>query len=448
MDTINKINEKLKPRKTNLKTEVYAGFTTFITMAYILAVNPNILSATGMDAGALFTATALSAGFATLFMGIVADYPFALAPAMGINAYFAFTVSSVYGWELALLAVFFEGIIFIILSFFNVREAIFDNIPKSLREGMTIGIGLFIAFIGLQNAGLIVDDSATLVAANHLTITSLITILGVLFTIVLIIRKVNGAILWGMLVAYGIGIVCQLVGLYVPNPEVGMYSLIPTAIISMPPSLAGNTIFDAYSTVAVNGVPWFDLIIVIMTLLFVDMFDTVATLLAAANQGKLLDENGKLPRAKQALLADAVGTTFGAVVGTSTVTTFAETSAGIAVGGKTGFTAIVTGILFLLALFFSPIFLAIPSFVTSIALIVVGFFMLINIKHIDFDDFTESVPAYLSMIMMPLTYSITSGILFGFLSYVLLKLFTGRTKEVSKVMWVIACIFVFKILFL
>ena len=450
---------KLSENHTDVKTEILAGITTFMTMAYILAVNPSILSATGMDQGALFTATALISFIGTLLMAFLANYPFALAPGMGLNAYFAYTVvlGMGYSWEFALTAVFAEGIIFILLSLTNVREAIFNAIPKNLKSAVSVGIGLFIAFIGLQNAHIVVD-SATLVGmysfkasvANGMFssegITVLLALIGVLITGVLLVKGVKGNILWGILITWALGIVCQLTGLYQINPEAGFYSLLPDFSngISIP-SLAPTFMKMDFSRVAS-----LDFLVVMFAFLFVDMFDTLGTLIGVASKANMLDAQGRLPRIRGALLSDSVGTAVGAVLGTSTTTTFVESASGVAEGGRTGLTAVVAAILFALSLFLSPIFLAIPSFATAPALIVVGFLMLTSILKVNFEDYTEAIPAYVAVIAMPFMYSISEGIAMGIISYVVINLVTGKAKEknITPLMYVLAVLFVLKYILL
>ena len=445
----------LSEHNTDVKTEVIAGVTTFMTMAYILAVNPNILSASGMDAGAVFTATALASLVATLLMAAFANYPFVLAPGMGLNAYFAYTVvlQMGYTWQMALAAVFVEGIIFIVLSLTNVREAIFNAIPMNLKHAVSVGIGLFIAFIGLQNAKIVVD-STTLVSVYSFSasfengtflaegITVLLALIGILLTAVLVVKNVKGNILWGILGTWILGIVCELVGLYRPNPELGMFSVLPDfssgfGIPSMAPT---------FFKMDFSGVLSLNFLTIMFAFLFVDMFDTLGTLIGVASKADMLDQEGKLPKIKGALMADAVGTSLGAVFGTSTTTTFVESASGVAEGGRTGLTAVVSAALFGLALFLSPIFLAIPSFATAPALIVVGFLMITSITKIDFQDYTEALPCYISMIAMPFMYSISEGIAMGVISYVVINLLTGRAKEkkISVLMYVLAVLFVLK----
>ena len=445
----------LSENHTDVKTEVIAGVTTFMTMAYILAVNPNILSASGMDAGAVFTATALASLVATLLMAAFANYPFVLAPGMGLNAYFAYTVvlQMGYTWQMALAAVFVEGLIFILLSLTNVREAIFNAIPINLKHAVSVGIGLFIAFIGLQNAKIVVDSTTLVSVYSFKTsiekgtflsegITVLLALIGILLTAVLVVKNVKGNILWGILGTWILGIICELVGLYRPDPELGMFSVLPDfssgfGIPSMVPT---------FFKMDFSGILSLNFLTIMFAFLFVDMFDTLGTLIGVASKADMLDEDGKLPKIKGALLSDAVGTSLGAVFGTSTTTTFVESASGVAEGGRTGLTAVVSAALFGLALFLSPIFLAIPSFATAPALIVVGFLMITSITKIDFADYTEALPCYISMIAMPFMYSISEGIAMGVISYVVINLLTGRAKEkkISLLMYVLAVLFVLK----
>ena len=434
---------KLKQNNTTVKTEIYAGLTTFMTMAYILIVNPSLLSASGMDAGAVLSATALGAAIGTFCMAALSNYPFALAPGMGLNAYFAYTVflQMGYSWQMALAAVFVEGIIFIILSLINVREAIFNAIPKNMKSAVSVAIGLYIAFIGMQNAGIIVNEDSTLVTLGNVKdITVFLALVGTIITVVLVAKKVKGALFFGIIITYVIGIICQLVGIYVVNPDAGVYSLIPSGIVSTPPSLAPTFMKMDFSQV----LTW-DFFIIMFSFLFVDLFDTLGTLIGVSTKAGYLDKDGKLPRIKGALLADAIGTTAGAVLGTSTVTTFIESASGVTEGGRTGLTSAVVGFLFLIALIFSPIIMAIPSFATSPALIVVGLFMIEQVVNIDFSDYTEGFPAFITIIMMVVAYSISTGLIFGVISYVLIKLFTGRSKELNPVIIIIAILFVLKL---
>lgn len=448
---------KLKQHNTTVKTEVIAGITTFMTMAYILAVNPSILSDAGMDPTAVLLATAIASFVGTACMAFMANMPFVLSAGMGLNAYLAYTVvlGMGYSWQIALLAVFAEGLIFIALSLTNVREAIFNAIPLTLKRGVSVGIGLFIAFIGLQNAGLAVDAS-TLVTITSFTenftthgICALLAVIGLLFTAVLHIRGVKGSILIGIVGTWLLGIVCQLVGLYVPAPDSGFYSLIPTAIVSFDFSKLGETFGQCFK-VEWSSIRPLDFVVVIFAFLFVDLFDTLGTLIGVAAKANMLDEEGRLPRVKPALMADAIGTSVGAVLGTSTVTTFVESASGVAAGGRTGLTAMVSGILFLLATLFAPLFTSIPSFATAPALIMVGFLMVSTVTEIRFDDdnLTEAIPAYIAIIAMPLFYSISEGISLGIISYVVLNVFTGKAKKVTPLMYVLAVLFVLKYIFL
>ena len=438
---------KLKENGTDISTEVFAGITIFMTMAYILVVNPNILSATGMDKGALFTATALAAFLGCIMMALLANYPFGLAPGMGLNAYFAYTVASEYGWQVALFAVFIEGIVFLVFSFFNIREAIFNSVPKNLKNSVSVGLGLFITFIGLQNAGIIVKDPSTAVALGDIkSVAPFLALIGIIITTVFIIKKVKGALFWGILVTWVLGMVCQITGIYEVNTEKGLFNLIPSGFISLPPSIKDINLFTAFKSIDFNVVKVTDIIVVVFAFLFVDMFDTIGTLIGVSEKANFLDKNGKLPKLKQALLADAVATTAGAMLGTSTTTTFVESASGVAEGGRTGLTSMVTGLLFLVALIFSPIFIAIPGFATAPTLIIVGLFMIENVVNIDFSDYTEGLPAFITIVMMPFAYSIADGLVFGFLSYVFLKLLTGRGKEVSRVMYILSVLFIIKLL--
>ncbi len=434
---------KLKQNNTTVKTEIYAGLTTFMTMAYILIVNPSLLSASGMDSGAVLTATALGAAIGTFAMAALSNYPFALAPGMGLNAYFAYTVvlQMGYSWKMALAAVFVEGIIFIILSLVNVREALFNAIPKNMKSAVSVAIGLYIAFIGMQNAGIIVNEDSTLVTLGNVKdISVFLALVGTVITVVLVAKKVKGALFFGILITYIIGIICQIAGIYAVNPDAGVYSLIPSGIISAPPSLSPTFMKMDFS----NVFSW-DFFVVMFSFLFVDIFDTLGTLIGVSTKAGYLDKEGKLPRIKGALLADAIGTTAGAVLGTSTVTTFIESASGVAEGGRTGLTSAVVGLLFLVALIFSPVIMAIPSFATAPALIVVGLFMIEQVVNIDFSDYTEGFPAFITIIMMVVAYSISTGLIFGVISYVLLKIFTGRGKELNPVIIVIAVLFVLKL---
>ena len=423
---------KLKENNTDAKTEFIAGLTTFMTMAYILIVNPSILSAAGMDQGAVFTATALSAVIATLIMGLYAKLPFAQAPGMGLNAFFAYTIviQMGYSFEFALTAVLLEGIIFILLTIFNVREAIVDSIPKGIKNAISVGIGLLIALIGLEGAGIVVHtDGGTIVSLGNIVSGSgLLAIIGLLITSVLIAKNVKGALFIGMIVTAIIGI------------PMGITPM-PSKIISMPPSIAPTFFkFDFHNIFSL------DMVIALFTLLFMDMFDTIGTLVGVATKAKMLDKDGKVPNIKKALFSDAVGTTLGACLGTSTVSTFVESASGVAEGGRTGLTAVSTAFMFFLALFFAPLFAVITPAVTASALVLVGLFMIEPIKEIDLHDFTEAIPAFLTIIMMPFAYSISDGIVFGVISYIILKLFTGKRKEISLTTVILGLGFLLKFL--
>ncbi|MGG5462180.1 NCS2 family permease [Clostridium sp. B9] len=421
---------KLRENNTDVKTEFIAGLTTFMTMAYILIVNPSILAAAGMDQGAVFTATALSAIIATLIMGLYAKLPFAQAPGMGLNAFFAYTIvlQMGYSFEFALTAVLLEGIIFILLTIFNVREAIVDSIPVGIKNAISVGIGLFIALIGLEGAGIVVHtDGGTIVSlGNIVSGPGLLAIIGLLITSVLIARNVKGALFIGMLVTAIIGIPMGI-------------TPIPSSIVSMPPSIAPTMFkFEFHNIFSI------DMLIALFTLLFMDMFDTIGTLVGVATKAKMLDKDGKVPNIKKALFADAVGTTIGACLGTSTVSTFVESASGVAEGGRTGLTAVSTAFMFFLALFFAPIFTVITPAVTASALILVGLFMIEPIKEINLHDFTEAIPAFLTIIMMPFAYSISDGIVFGVISYIVLKVFTGKWKDISITTVILGLIFLLK----
>ena len=422
---------ELSKKETNIKREVVAGITTFMTMAYILIVNPSILSAAGMDQGAVFTATAISAVVATLIMGIYAKLPFAQAPGMGLNAFFAFTIvlGMGYSFEFALTAVLLEGLIFIVLTIFNIREAVVDSIPANIKKAISVGIGLFIALIGLEGAGVIIhpEDGGTLVALGDITKgPALLAIIGILITAVLLVKNVKGALFIGMIATAIIGI------------PMGITAL-PESIVSMPPSL--EPVFMKFEWHNIFSI---DMLIVLFTLLFMDMFDTIGTLVGVATKAKMLDENGKVPNIKKALFADAIGTTVGACLGTSTVSTFVESASGVAEGGRTGLTAVSTAIMFVLSLFFAPLFAVITPSVTASALVIVGLFMLEPILEIDLKDFTEAIPAFLTIIMMPLAYSISDGIVFGVISYIVLKLAAGKRKEISITTVVVGLVFILK----
>lgn len=432
----------LSENKTNVRTEIMAGITTFMTMAYILAVNPTIMSTTSMDKGAVLTATALAGFLGTMFMAIFANYPFALAPGMGLNAFFAFTVVKQmgYSWEMALAAVFVEGIIFIILSLTNVREAIFNAILINLKKAVSAGIGLFIAFIGLGSAQIIVANPATKISlfsfkqamaagTFHTTgITVVLAIIGVLFTWIL-------------------GVLCEVTGLYVPDPSVGAFSTLPNfsggAAAFEPKSIA-----PIFMKLDFSQIGTFNFVVVLLAFLFVDIFDTIGTLIGVSSKANMLDENNKLPHIKGALMADAVATSVGAVLGVSTTTTYVESASGVSEGGRTGLTAVTVAVLFLLSMFLSPIFMAIPAFATAPALIIVGFLMFTAVTGIEFNDPREAIPCYFTIIAMPFAYSIAEGISFGTITYTLINILTGRKDKVSILMMVLTVIFILKYIFL
>lgn len=453
---------KLKENGTNLRTEITAGITTFMTMAYILAVNPSVLSASGMDSGAVFTATAIASMIGTLLMSFLANYPFALAPGMGLNAYFSYTVVLVmgYSWQTALTAVFIEGIVFIALSVTDVREAIFNAIPYNLKSAVSVGIGLFIAFIGLQNAKIVIAGptlvtlfsidgynlahNITTATFNNVGITVLLAIIGVIITGILVIKNVKGNILLGILITWVLGVICQISGLYVPNPELGFYNLLP----DFSNGLSIPDISPIMFKLDFSNIFSIDFMVVMAAFLFVDMFDTIGTLIGVSSKAKMLDSEGKLPRIKGALLSDAIGTCLGALLGTSTVTTFVESASGVTEGGRTGLTALTTAILFGLSLFLSPIFLAIPAFATAPALIVVGFYMFTNIINIKFDDTADAIPSYICIIAMPFFYSISEGISMGVITYVIMNVVKGKYKKITPLMYILALLFILKYLFL
>ena len=444
---------KLKEHNTTVKTEVMAGITTFLTMAYILAVNPNMLSASGMDSGAVFTATALASALATFIMAFWANYPIALSAGMGLNAYFAYTVclGQLNGledpWKIALAAVLVEGIIFIILSFFKLRETIVNAIPENLKYGITSGIGLFIAFVGLKGAGVVVSDDSTLVALGNFGRPEVaLCLIGILVIAVMNHYNVKGSILWGILITWILGIIAQLTGWYVVDPDAGAASLIPSLSASsfIPPSISSTFCKFDFAWI---GSHLSEFVVIVFSFLFVDMFDTIGTVIGVAEKADLLDEDGNLPRVGRVLMADAIGTVAGSMLGTSTVTSFVESSSGVAEGGKTGLTAMTTGILFLVALFLSPIFLAIPSFATAPALVIVGFFMASSIKKMEFDgDLADAVGGYLAFLMMPLTYSIANGIMFGVLAWFIIKVCTGQVKKIHPVMYIVCALFIIRVI--
>ncbi|MBQ1325463.1 MAG: NCS2 family permease [Solobacterium sp.] len=445
---------KLHENGTNVKTEVMAGITTFMTMVYILAVNPNILGASGMDRGAILSATAIASAIACFAMAALSNKPFALSAGLGLNAYFAYTIcgSMGYHWQAALTAVLLEGLIFIFMSLTNIRETIFNAIPLTLKTAVSVGIGFFITFIGLQNAHVIVDGStlvtlysfsAALKNGTFVTegITVLLALIGTVITAWLLIRGVKGYMLWGIVITWVLGIICEFTGLYVPVPEAGFYSVIPSAIVSAPASLAPTFFKFDFAFVTEH---FGDFALMVFAFLFVDIFDTLGTVIGCASKANMLDEKGHLPGIRGVLMADAIGTTIGACLGTSTITTFVESSSGIAEGGRTGLTTCTVGGLFVVSLFLAPLFLTIPSFATAPALIIVGFLMMQQVKDIDWQNLTEALPSFVTLTMMGFAYSISEGIAFGFISYALLKILGGKAKEVSPLMYVLSVLFLLK----
>lgn len=441
---------KLKENGTDVKTEVIGGVTTFMAMAYILAVNPSILSASGMDAQAILIATALASFIGTMCMALMANYPFALAPGLGLNAYFAFTVCGTmgYSWQFALFAVFAEGIIFLILSLTNVREAIFDSIPLQLKKGVSVGIGLFIAFIGLENGNIVVNSDSTLVTFvnfredfTNVGVCALLALIGLLIISVLYVKKVKGAILIGIFATWFLGIIAQLTGLYTGLSVLPVWSDFNIAAI-------GQTFGKCFTAEAFANFNVLDFFAIMCAFLFVDIFDTLGTLIGCADKAKMLDKDGKLPRIKPALLADSIATSVGAIFGTSTTTTFVESSSGVSEGARTGLASVVTALLFLVSIVLSPIFIAIPSFATAPALIFVGFLMIMAVKDISFENPIEAIPAYIALLTMPLTYSISDGIAFGIISYVILHVLGGKAKDVKPLMYILAVLFILKYIFL
>lgn len=451
----------LKENGTTVKTELTAGLTTFMTMAYILAVNPSILSVTGMDKGALLTVTALASCLATLMMAAFANYPFALSAGMGLNAYFAFTVVKQmgYSWEMALAAVFVEGIIFIVMSLTNIRQAIFNTIPLSMKQAVSVGIGLFIALIGLFNAHVIVANPATKIALfsfkqsllggtfHSVGITVVLSLIGILATGIMMAKNIKGNILWGILLTWLLGVVCELTGLYVPNPKLGMFSVLPNFSAGLASFLPADP-SPIFLKLDLSRVASLDFLVVVLAFLFVDLFDTLGTLMGVASKADMLRPDGTLPRIKGALMADACGTVLGSLMGTSTVTTFVESASGVSEGGRTGLTSVTVAVLFFLSLFLSPIFMAIPAFATAPALVIVGFLMVSSITKIDFTNLTEAIPAYICIIAMPFAYSISEGISFGIISYAIINTLTGHAKRVSPLMYVLAVIFICKYILL
>lgn len=446
---------KLKENNTDVRTEVIGGITTFMTMAYILAVNPSMLAVAGIDPTAALIATCLASFVGTMCMALMANYPFALAPGMGLNAYFAYTVciGMGYDWRVALAAVAAEGVIFIVLSLTNVREAIFNAIPATLKKGVTAGIGLFIAFIGLQGAKLVVNSDTTLLtyvnfrASFHTEgICAILALIGLFIIIVLHIKGVKAAILIGIIATWVLGMLAQAIGLYQVTPDAGFYSLYPSFGIT-DFSKFGETFGQVFKA-DFSSVSLANFIVVLFAFLFVDIFDTIGTLVGVATKADMLDKDGKLPRIKPALLADAIATLVGAVFGTSTTTTFVESSAGVGAGARTGLSSVVTGFLFLLAIFFAPIFTAVPGFATAPALIFVGFLMVTAVVDIDFSDLTEAIPAYLCLLAMPLMYSISEGISIGVISYVIINVCCGKAKKITPLMYILTLLFIAKYVFL
>ncbi|MBR4314366.1 MAG: NCS2 family permease [Lachnospiraceae bacterium] len=451
---------KLKEKGTDVRTELIAGLTTFMAMAYILAVNPSILSASGMDAGSVFSATGVASAIACFLMGLIGNFPFALSAGMGLNAYFTYSVVMGLGvsWQVALAAVFIEGVIFLLLSVVNVREAMFEAIPLSLKSAVSAGIGLFITIIALINAKVLQASQSTVVSLisfhsafdkeyNVMDLqvcSAVLCLIGIVITAYLVHKKVKGNILLGILITWVLGIIAQVFGIYRPNPEAGFYSVIPSKVFALPASMAPT--FGAFvkGFGEIKSISLINFIVVVVSFLFVDIFDTLGTLIGCAKAGGMLNEKGRLHNVKYALFADAVGTTVGAVCGTSTVTTFVESASGIEAGGRTGLTAITVGALFLVAMFFWPIFSVIPSFATAPALVIVGYLMMKHVVDIPWDDATESVPAFLAILAMPFFYSISEGIAFGIISYVVINLVSGNGKKITPTLFVIAVLFILK----
>lgn len=451
---------KLREKGTDVKTEVLAGLTTFMAMAYILAVNPSILSESGMDWGSVFSATAVASAVACFLMGLIGNFPFALSAGMGLNAYFTYSVVMGLGvsWQVALAAVFVEGVIFLLLSVVNVREAMFEAIPLSLKSAVSAGIGLFITIIALINAKVLQASQSTVVSLisfhsafdkeyNVMDLqvcSAVLCLIGIVVTAYLVHKKVKGNILLGILITWALGIIAQLVGIYRPNPEAGFYSVIPSGVFALPASMAPTFGAFAKGFGEIKSISVINFAVVVVSFLFVDIFDTLGTLIGCAKAGNMLNEKGRLHNVKYALFADAVGTTVGAVCGTSTVTTFVESASGVEAGGRTGLTAITVGFLFLLAMFFWPLFSVIPSFATAPALVIVGYLMMKHVVDIPWDDATESVPAFLAILAMPFFYSISEGIAFGIISYVVINLISGNGKKVTPTLFVIAVLFILK----
>ncbi len=449
---------KLSENKTTVKTEILAGLTTFMTMAYILAVNPSMLgSVDGMSSESVFLATAIASAVGSFLMAFLANYPFALAPGMGLNAYFTYTICMGMNvpFQTVLLAVFVEGLIFILLSITNVREAIFNAIPMTLKYSVSVGIGMFIAFIGLQGADIIVNNESTLLTYQHFApeefhtagISAILALIGVLITAILAQKKVKGSILLGILITWVLGMISEATGLYVPDAAAGYYTVFPS--FSLPNFTALGETFGQCFKADFSSMKLLDFFVIMFAFLFVDMFDTLGTLIGVASKADMLDKDGKLPRIKGALLADAIATSVGAILGTSTTTTYVESASGVTEGGRTGLTSFTTGVMFLLAILLSPIFLAVPGFATAPALIIVGFYMMGSVVKINFNDYAEAIPAYLCIIAMPLAYSISEGIAIGVISYTLINLLTGKEnrKKITPLMYVLTVLFVLKYIF-
>ncbi|MBZ6006438.1 NCS2 family permease [Paraclostridium bifermentans] len=422
---------KLSENNTNVKTEVLAGITTFMTIAYILVVNPTILGEAGMDKGAVFTATAIASAIGCIIMGFLANYPIILAPSMGINAFFTYTVvlGMGYTWQFALCAMFIEGIIFILLTVTNVREKIIECMPDVLKHAITAGIGLFITFIGLVNAGIVQQGGAIISLGNVKSPVVLLSIIGLMIAATLLIKNVNGAFLISIVITSVIGMVFSIVPM-------------PTGVIDLPPSI--QPVFMKAFDVGKSQIFSLDMLVIVLTLLFVNMFDSIGFLLGIADKANLLDENGNMPNVKKALLAESVSTTISSVLGTSTLATTVESGSGIAVGGRTGLTAVITGILFLISLFFAPLFVSIPPQATAPILILVGFLMASSILRINFNDFTDAIPAFITFVMMPLSYSVADGIMFGIISYTFLKLASGKKDQAKLSLIILSIVFILK----
>jgi len=440
---LTKLAEKyfeLRKNNTKISTEALAGLTTFVTMVYILAVNPQILSAAGMDQAALFTATALMCVIGSATMGLLGKYPYALAPGMGLNAFFAYVVAAQVGWQAGLLLLLIQGILFMAMALAKFREAIFEAIPKNIKYAIGVGIGLFISHIGFQNAGFVVASPATIVTLGDVrSITTVLFLLGCIITIALIKLQVGGAIFLGMLITYLLGLLAQFTGLYVPG--VHGYSLIPAGVVSLPPSIAPISLITNWQDISFAGVGLFTIVSLILILLFVEALETVATLIGVSERAGFLDKDGKLPRVGRALFSDASTTAIGAVLGTSTTTTYIESATGIQAGGRTGLTALFAAGLFFIAMFFWPIFAVIPAFATAPALVIVGLYMAKVVTKIQFDDFSEAFPAFLVIILMPLTFSIGDALVFGVISYVVIKVLVGQGRNVSWMMYLLAVVF-------